>query len=69
MDAGVVYDTDFVTATNADISMLSDIDGLNWTLLAITSCPHSVIYNLTKTIWVWCDTLVLSEYINKSTKH
>lgn len=49
MDAGVVYDTDFVTATNADISMLSDIDGLNWTLLAITSCPHSVIYNLTKT--------------------
>lgn len=52
MDAGVVYDTDFVTATNADISMLSDIDGLNSTLLAITSCPHGVIYNLTKTIWV-----------------
>lgn len=69
MDVGVVYDMDFVIVINVDISMLFDIDGLNWMFFVIMLCLYSVIYNLIKIIWVWCDILVLLEYINKLIKY
>lgn len=69
MDVGVVYDMDFVIVINVDISMLFDIDGLNWMFFVIMLCLYGVIYNLIKIIWVWCDILVLLENINKLIKY